>query len=325
MPFLRRYLFVLVAFTFTAGCTTAELAVDLAKKYKKTQDEELAAEAVQSGATSVVARPRYKVGDPYQVAGQWYYPERDLTYDETGIGSWYGDEFAGRLTANGEIFEPSLVSAAHKTLPMPSVVRVTNLDNGRSLVVRVNDRGPFVSGRIIDLSREAARLLGFQKKGIARVRVQILTDESLRLEKLAKQGEFPLFHEEDKELPKAIAAEQPKVSLSARTTRASSEKPKAGQSSVELLSAARSGAVLQTDPIITDLWVQVGAFHSEDNAQNMLAKLKTLADGRISQTYKNGVLFYRVQLGPITDISAADNLLQRALQQGYGGARIVAE
>ena len=135
--------------------------------------------------------PRYKVGNPYKVAGIWYYPERNLTYDETGIGSWYGDEFAGKLTANGEIFDPELVTAAHKTLPMPSVVRVTNLDNGKSLVVRINDRGPFVAGRIIDLSREAARRIGYKDNGLARVRVQVLAEQSLRLEKLAKNGEFP--------------------------------------------------------------------------------------------------------------------------------------
>ena len=118
----------------------------------------------------IVPNPHYKIGKPYQEFGIWYYPERDLTYDETGLASWYGEETAvfGRLTANGEIFDPKIATAAHKTLPMPSVVRVTNLDNGKSLVVRVNDRGPFAKGRIIDLSREAARLLGFVDQGIAK-------------------------------------------------------------------------------------------------------------------------------------------------------------
>ena len=172
-----------------SGCTTAELAIDMVKKtQKKKQVEET---AVQLAEGTVVAEPRYKIGDPYTVGGVWYYPERNLTYDETGIGSWYGDEFAGRLTANGEIFDPEQITAAHKTLPMPSVVRVTNLDNGKSLVVRVNDRGPFVPGRIIDLSRESARLLGFKELGIAKVRVQLLAEQSLRLEDLAKKGKFP--------------------------------------------------------------------------------------------------------------------------------------
>ncbi|MBY0431887.1 MAG: septal ring lytic transglycosylase RlpA family protein, partial [Rhodospirillales bacterium] len=95
----------------------------------------------------------YKVGKPYQIKGVWYYPSEDYSYDETGIASWYGPDFHGQYTANGEIFDQNNVSAAHRTLPMPSFVRVTNLDNGRELVVRVNDRGPFAHGRILDLSR----------------------------------------------------------------------------------------------------------------------------------------------------------------------------
>ena len=194
MPALSRTIFrrlfpVACAASLLAGCTTAEIAIDMVKKtQKKKRVEET---AVQLAEGTVVAEPRYKIGDPYNVGGVWYYPERDLTYDQTGIGSWYGDEFAGRLTANGEIFDPQQITAAHKTLPMPSVVRVTNLDNGKSLVVRVNDRGPFVPGRIIDLSRESARLLGFKELGIAKVRVQLLAEQSLRLEEPAKKGKFP--------------------------------------------------------------------------------------------------------------------------------------
>ena len=150
------------------GCASAELAVDLFKKHKRQT------ETVKQ--TDVFAKPHYKIGNPYQEFGVWYYPKRDLTYDETGLASWYGEETAvlGRPTANGEVFDPNIATAAHKTLPLPSVVRVTNLDNGKSLVVRLNDRGPFAPGRIIDLSHEGARLLGFVKQGIAKVRVQIL-------------------------------------------------------------------------------------------------------------------------------------------------------
>ncbi len=128
-------------------------------------------------ARSVDSGP-FKVGKPYQVAGQWYYPKVDLAYDERGVASWYGPNFHGKKTANGEIFDMTLISAAHKTLPLPSVVRVTNLENGRSLVIRINDRGPFVRGRIIDLSRRAAELLGFTNRGTAMVQVRLLPDES---------------------------------------------------------------------------------------------------------------------------------------------------
>lgn len=131
-------------------------------------------------------QPVYKVGDPYQIDGVWYRPAEDYAYKRTGTASFYGGEmrgldFQGRPTANGEIYDMDALTAAHKTLPMPSVVRVTNLENGRSLVLRVNDRGPFVGDRIIDVSRRAAQLLGFERKGLARVRVEILPAESRAL------------------------------------------------------------------------------------------------------------------------------------------------
>lgn len=109
---------------------------------------------------------------PYQVRGTWYTPRYDPNYDEVGLASWYGGKHDGRPTATGEIFRQNEASAAHKTLPLPSIVEVKNLDNGRKIKVRVNDRGPFVDGRIIDLSREAAEELGMLEKGLARVRVR---------------------------------------------------------------------------------------------------------------------------------------------------------
>ena len=114
----------------------------------------------------------YKVGKPYQVAGRWYHPEEDPSYDEVGAASWYGRKFHGRSTANGETYDMHSLTAAHPTLPMPSYARVTNLENNRSVVVRINDRGPFSTGRIIDLSRETARILDFKHNGMADVRVQ---------------------------------------------------------------------------------------------------------------------------------------------------------
>jgi rare lipoprotein A len=113
-----------------------------------------------------------KIGRPYQVAGVWYYPSDDRDYDARGIASWYGPGFHALATANGERYNQDDLTAAHKTLPMPSWVEVENLDNGRRLVVRINDRGPFVDGRIIDLSRRSAQLLGVDKAGLARVRVR---------------------------------------------------------------------------------------------------------------------------------------------------------
>ncbi len=114
----------------------------------------------------------YKVGRPYKIAGEWYYPREDTSYDRVGVASWYGDAFHGRRTANGEVFDMNALSAAHPTLPMPTYARVTNLTNGRSVVVRINDRGPFARDREIDLSARVAKVLDFKQQGTAKVRVQ---------------------------------------------------------------------------------------------------------------------------------------------------------
>lgn len=136
--------------------------------------------AKELAGTTTPATPRgvYKVGEPYQIDGVWYRPREDFAYDQTGIASWYGPDFHGQLTANGEVFDQEALTAAHPTLAMPSLARVINLENGRSVVVRINDRGPFVRGRVIDVSRQTARLLGFEAKGTAKVRVAVLGAES---------------------------------------------------------------------------------------------------------------------------------------------------
>lgn len=115
---------------------------------------------------------RRQIGRPYKIRGKWYYPKEDKNYDRRGKASWYGPNFHGRLTANGEIYDQYSLSAAHPTFPLPSYARVTNRANGRSVIVRVNDRGPYSRGRIIDLSSRAADLLDYKNKGIANVRVE---------------------------------------------------------------------------------------------------------------------------------------------------------
>lgn len=122
---------------------------------------------------------RYQVGKPYTVRGKTYVPEHNPSYAASGTASWYGSDFHGRRTANGEIFSANAITAAHPTLPLPSYVRVTNADNGRSLIVRVNDRGPYVAGRIIDLSHQAAAMLGYVNKGSANVHVQYVGEAPL--------------------------------------------------------------------------------------------------------------------------------------------------
>ena len=157
-----------------SGCAETQLASHYAKQVTWPGEQ--------------VGNSSYKVGKPYRVGNDWYYPSEDFSKSETGIASWYGPNFHGKRTANGEIYDQNELTAAHRTLQMPSLVRVTNLDNGRSIVVRINDRGPFKKGRVIDVSKRAAELLGFIGNGTARVRVDVLEKESRKIATAAQRG-----------------------------------------------------------------------------------------------------------------------------------------
>jgi rare lipoprotein A len=150
----------------------------------------------------------YRVGKPYTVAGRVYVPEENINYSEVGSASWYGDDFHGRYTANGEIFDMTAISAAHPTLPLPSYVRVTNLANNRSIVVRVNDRGPYAKDRLIDVSVKTAELLGFYGHGVARVKVDYVGRAPLTGSDDRKLV-ATLRHGAPAQLPVQVAAGQP--------------------------------------------------------------------------------------------------------------------
>lgn len=152
----------------------------------------------------------YRIGKPYMVAGRTYVPEEDANYRAEGMASWYGDDFHGRLTANGEVFDMAALTAAHPTLPMPCYARVTNLSNGKSLVVRVNDRGPYHGNRLIDVSNKAAELLEFRGNGVARVRVEYV-------------GRAPLEGSDDRQLMATLRTGAPAPSPS--TVRIASARP----------------------------------------------------------------------------------------------------
>src|SRR5256885_9659733 len=143
----------------------------------------------------------YRVGKPYTVAGRVYVPEEDTDYRAEGMASWYGDDFHGRLTANGEVFDMASLTAAHPTLPIPSYARVTNVRNGKSLIVRVNDRGPYHGNRLIDVSNKAAELLEFKGNGIAKVRVEYV-------------GRAPLEGSDDRQLMATLRTGTPAPSPS---------------------------------------------------------------------------------------------------------------
>jgi rare lipoprotein A len=264
----------------------------------------------------------YKVGKPYQVKGVWYYPAEDFNYVETGIASWYGDEFGGRPTASGEIFDPNEVSAAHRTLPLPSIVRVTNLENGRALAIRINDRGPFAHGRIIDLSRRAAQLLGFYQNGTAKVKVEILEEESRAV--AAASGR------PDSGAGKPQAA--PASSVVAEALPGSAPPPSSGAkptpvSAVGLAGEAPAldGQVWQVPVRPTQIYVQAGAFTNYENARQLGAKLGSFGPARVTPAQIGNQKFYRVRLGPIASVEQADSVLAGVISSGHPEARIVVD
>lgn len=319
----RSWAALLLSATLLTGCSEMNLFGHMAKR------------AVGDDPPPVGgAAPNYKIGKPYQVKGVWYYPREDWEYDESGIASWYGPDFHGKQTANGEIFDQNAVSAAHKTLPMPSVVRVTNLENGRALVIRVNDRGPFANGRVIDLSRRAAQLLGFEGQGTARVRVQIMPEESRAL--AGKLNTAPTAGGRE---PQVAAA--PRESVTAETLPApgSREAPRTISSgAVSSPAEARNAQALakaeralanpdvQMDSVkATSLFVQAGAFSRHDNALRLQARLSGVGRPVISQTHVKGQTLFRVRFGPLSSVEEADRLLESVIATGQQDARVIVD
>ncbi|MBP2314509.1 septal ring lytic transglycosylase RlpA family protein [Azospirillum soli] len=278
----------------------------------------------------------YKIGKPYQVAGVWYYPSEDFTYDETGIASWYGPDFHAKPTANGEIYDQNELTAAHKTLPMPSLVRVTNLDNGRSVVVRVNDRGPFAAGRIIDMSRRGAQLLGFEGTGTAKVRVQILAEESRAIAAAARQGTPPaILAETDGPPPKPAPRGRVEVAEGPAVTKPT---PAAITGTPIPPPATVPGAVKEgrfvPAPVVAELpvkpreqlYVQIGAFGTADNVARVRARLASIGQpASVSQTNSGKQKLQRVRVGPLDSVDRADAVLNQILQAGLTDAKIVVD
>jgi peptidoglycan lytic transglycosylase len=278
----------------------------------------------EASSSTVRYTGNYKVGKPYQVAGVWYYPKEDFDYDRTGLASWYGDDFAGRKTANGERFNPGLMTAAHKTLPMPVMAKVTNLENGKQIVVRINDRGPFVQGRIIDLSRQAAKKLGFKESGVAKVRVQYI-GKAIKETSIVKRavtdprertvsGTAPVNEVASDELA------PPPGAMVARELPSPENRPR---SASDFDSDFRQVAV--NSP--ANMYVQAGSFQMRDNAIRLKSSLERsgykMTGVEIRTALVNGLQYYRVQIGPILMVESADQMLAKVLDSGYAGARIV--
>lgn len=240
----------------------------------------------EQGGYPVVKNPAPIVSGtmrPYQVRGRWYTPKDQPDYEEVGLASWYGDAFNGRPTSSGERFDMNALTAAHKTLPLPGLVEVTNLENGRQLVVRINDRGPFVDSRIIDLSREAAKELDLLSRGVGRVRVRYLGPAP-------QQGGGVL-----------LRASAPASSLRASTPVATP--------------APATTAVTPAEA--SSFWVQAGVFADQDQARRIADGLSgwVRADGDDGR--------YRVVVGPWDSANAAEAARLSVMARGYADALLI--
>jgi rare lipoprotein A len=323
-----RLLFVLLLLT---GCGTSHFTGD----YRTLTAEKAIADAMdkKSDIPSMV-----KVGAPYKIAGKWYTPRYDPRYDEVGLASWYGPGFHGNDTATGEDYHQREFTAAHPTLPMPSLVRVTNLDNGREIVVRINDRGPFVAGRIIDLSQFSAQALGVHGPGTAKVRVRLLPKETRKLwDSLALQ-----LPRDVPATPKAAAAlgdmGEPAMAnrfdLSAamepvetRTLEdlplASKRYPLESRTTVKPASEITTvapAAGMAPAGAIGSLYVQAGAFSSQANAESAALKLSSVGKVVMDPLLSGGKTLYRVRLGPVANQQEAQALQDKVLALGFKDA-----
>jgi len=284
---------------------------------------------------------RYVTGAAYRVDGVWYQPREDPTYDQVGTASWYGELFHGRRTANGEIYDMDRLSAASPTLPMPVYARVTNLENRRSIIVRVNDRGPYRSDRLIDLSRRSAEVLGFRGRGTAPVRVQYLAlaplngDDSYERRYLASQGWAQFASQGRAPVPGVVGSiaastrPPPTRQLPVAASGGAPMPRQAAPGGVQQLRWQASTRVPAGQSARAQLGgggrflIQAGSFRSEDNAERARALLGGIAPVEVAPVEIGGETLFRVRVGPFADETAASAALVRVTEAGYQGAKIV--
>ena len=285
----------------------------------------------------------FKVGNPYTIGGKRYTPQETYNFTQTGIASWYGPNFHGKRTANGEIYDQYALTAAHKTLQMPSIVRVTNLENGRSIIVRINDRGPFSRGRIIDMSSRGADLLQFKRNGTAKVKVQILPVESKAVAEAAKRGidvsGVEIALNEGKGLDNRFATQEPEYMEPVAPLKTAQNEPVSLIEPVEVQNlnappppqATQPTApppahnIVKTVPVNpSNIFVQAGSFSSAENAQALATRLTPFGRAEVIPATINGQTFYRVRLAA-DNVKKADAILSNLSQNGHNQAIIIVE
>ena len=283
-----KFFFKILTILFLTSCSETTFLINSAKKISKWDED-----------------PMYKVGNPYKINGKWYYPAIDYNYNEVGIASWYGPGFHGKKTANGEVFDQNKISAAHKTLPMPSIVKVTNLDNGKVLEnIRVNDRGPFAGNRIIDLSKKAAQELGFVNFGVAKVRVEIMENESR------------IYASKNSKKNSVRKANKAKVEKVQRKVIPSEEDE---QNSDEVSkNSTEDNSILKDKPVI----IQVGAFGDHRNAKSLTEKLSEFK-AYIERKFIDNKYLYRVRIGPLSNLDLAKSIKSKLFELGHTSSHLV--
>lgn len=314
------FLSLLAVLFVLTGCTEARLAAHAVKQLP--------------GVGSSKSQGTFKVGNPYMVKGKRYVPKETYNFTQTGIASWYGRDFHGKKTANGEIYDMNELTAAHKTLQLPSLVRVTNLENGRSLIVRVNDRGPFSRGRIIDMSRRAAELLGFKNQGTAKVKVQVLPQESMHVAEAAKRGEDTRGLEVAANEGRLKVKPPPREPITTQQAKYQPPEPVERQilgEAEKLPGRVKQGRFLP-DPVVseipvtpTSIYVQAGSFGERANAQMLAQRLQSFGRAQVYPANINGKQFYRVRFGPMDSVGVADGVLNNLTGAGHNNAIIVVE
>lgn len=280
-----------------------------------------------------------KIGKPYHVSGTTYTPKYEPGYSEVGMASWYGPKFHGRKTASGERYDKYEMTAAHRTLPMPSIVRVTRLDNGRSVKVRINDRGPFAHNRIIDLSQAAAEKLDMIRAGTARVRVEYLSSDTeayiagMGLKRPEGWGESPLTfaavpsgditsHDLGTLSPSSSSVSEPRPLMDGSVAFDAAPQEKQEPSfNLSLVSSAYAADATATGRYR----VQVASFSSRENADRAVSDLSSLGRAFVTPVVSNGREYFRVSLGQLPQYGDAERALERVRSMGYRDARIMVD
>ncbi len=301
----------------------------------------------------------FKVGSAYTIKGRRYHPQERYNYTQNGVASWYGPGFHGKKTANGEIFDKNELTAAHKTLQLPSIIRVTNLSNGRSIILRVNDRGPFAHDRILDVSERGSVLLGFKNNGTARIKLEVLPQESRQVASAAKAGRdtrgFEVALNQNKihshsisRSPQTITPRlKPASPTPPRVTQVAYSSPQQAyqQQPVPLRKPLPvESAPLPATKAIKDvnqnariyagklaaenlksgkIFVQAGSFSQEQNALALSNRLETYGTSKVYLTRINNQPFFRVRLGPYPNTNQARQIVSALNESGNRNAAIV--